>query len=48
MKELEIKLNNLLRESGGYEEIIRAIQNEESVAPFNTVNRLMAYLLAME
>ena len=47
MKELEIKLNNLLRESGGDEEIIRAIQNEESVAPFHTVNRLMAYLLAM-
>ena len=47
MKELERKLNDLLLESGGDAMTIESIQKEESVAPFNTVNRIMAYLLAM-
>lgn len=47
MKELENKLNDLLKKSNGDLKTISAIRNEESVAPFNTVNRMMAYLLAL-
>lgn len=47
MKELEKKLKDLLLESGGNSTTIEAIQKEDSIAPFNTVNRMMAYLLAM-
>lgn len=47
MKELERKLNDLLLESGGDAMILESIQKEESVVPFHTVNRIMAYLLAV-
>lgn len=46
MKELQERLNYLL-ESIGDKETIDMIMREESVAPFNTVNRVIAYLLAM-
>lgn len=47
MKELENKLNELLKKSNSDLKTISAIRNKESVAPFNTVNRMMAYLLAL-
>ena len=47
MKELDRKLNEILKTSGSNAKAIKEIKVEESVAPFNTVNRLMAYLLAM-
>lgn len=47
MKELESQLRELFKKSGSDPETIKAIQAEESIAPFSTANRLMAYLLAM-
>lgn len=47
MKELERQLKELLKKSGSDSETIKSIQAEESIAPFSTVNRLMAYLLVM-
>ena len=46
MKELERQLKDLLIKSGSDSETIKTIQAEESIAPFSTANRLMAYLLA--
>ena len=46
MEELERQLKELLKKSGSDSETIKSIQAEESIAPFSTVNRLMAYLLA--
>lgn len=46
MNELENKLKDLLQKSNSDLKIINAIQSKESIAPFNTVNRMMAYLLA--
>ena len=47
MKELQQKLNDLLKQSNGDPATIEAIKQEQSITPFNTVNRLMAYLLSM-
>ena len=47
MKELERQLKELLKKSGSDSKTIKSIQAEESIAPFSTANRLMAYLLAM-
>ena len=46
MKELKNKLEYLLKNSGEDKSEIEAIMNEESIAPFDTANRLMAYLLS--
>lgn len=46
MKELERQLYDLLLESDIDLLNIESIQKEESITPFNTVNRIMAYLLS--
>ena len=46
MEELKRKLYDLLFKSDEDAMNIEAIQNEESVPPFDAVNRIMAYLLA--
>lgn len=45
MKELKEKLSYLLKSTGN-SAAIEIINNAESIAPFHTVNRMMAYLLA--
>lgn len=47
MKELEYKLIELLEKSGVDANAIKAFRSTESIAPFSTLNRMMAYLLAM-
>lgn len=47
MKELEYKLNELLKKSGVDANTIKVLRSTESIAPFSTLNRMMAYLLAM-
>ena len=46
MKKLESELNNLILETGTDIDAISLIKNKTSIAPFGTVNRIMAYLLA--
>ncbi len=46
MKELQKRLNHLLENSSDTL-TIQKIMQKESIAPFSTANRLMAYLLAM-
>ena len=46
MKELQEKINQLIKSSGCDPEVIKAIKNEESVSPFSTESRVLAYLLS--
>lgn len=46
MKELQEELNRLIKSTGD-KDTIDMIKKAASVAPFNTVNRMMAYLLTM-
>lgn len=48
MKELEKQLNDFLIKTGSDTTIIERIKSEDSIAPFSTANRIMAYLLAMK
>lgn len=45
MKELEHMLNELLKKSGVDANAMKALRTKESIAPFSTLNRMMAYLL---
>lgn len=47
MKELKKELQFLIEHSKGVHSMIDAILSEESIAPFSTENRLMAYLLSL-
>ncbi|MGI6524832.1 MAG: hypothetical protein ACOX2O_05990 [Bdellovibrionota bacterium] len=45
MKELKNRINLLIEKSNGDKRTIEAIRQDESVAPFSTENKLLAYLL---
>lgn len=47
MKELTTELNNLLKNTSGDPEIIRAIKSEKALFPFSVETRLLAYFLAI-
>lgn len=47
MKELRKKLDYLLKNSNGDDEVIEAIRNEPAIAPFSTEGHLLAYLLSI-
>ena len=46
MKELRKKLDYLLRDLSGDDEVIEAIRQEPSIVPFSTEAHLLAYLLS--
>ena len=47
MKELTAELSNLLKNTSGDPEIIKAIKNEKALFPFSVETRLLAYFLAI-
>lgn len=47
MKELTAELNNLLKNTSGDSEIIKAIKSEKALFPFSIETRLLAYFLAI-
>lgn len=47
MKELTTELNNLLKNTNGDPEIIRAIKSDKELFPFSVETRLLAYFLAI-
>ena len=47
MKELKLELNNLIKNTKGNHEIIKAIENEKTLFPFSAETKLLAYFLAI-
>ena len=47
MKELQNRIDQLIKTSNGDPTIIDAIKNEQSVPPFSTESRLLSYLLSI-